>query len=492
MTVEQLIAQVRANKAAKLAERNTHSQALAELRGQDAPDQAVIDQHRAAKAALDAEIDVLEARAAELEAEKAQDDAVARVQADVAGNTHQGGNGADMKRDNRLGSGSEIRVGQEPRTYTRAANKGGTGVSFFADSYRSQFKGDQNATQRLQRHAAEVEVHNEMSERATSTGSFAGLVIPQYLPEMAAAVLRNGRPVANIVSRHQIPDQGMNLVIQRGTTGASAAVQTAENTAVSNTDEVWADLTIPVRTISGQQDVSRQALERGYGMDDLIYMDLAKAYAAALDVQVISGSGASGQCLGILNTAGINAATAFGAVPTSTNFNLKIAGANAAIYSQGMGLGPDVLVMHPRRWGWLSGLVDTTGRPIVTANVVANFNAVATGSIAGEGMADSGTPFVGVHNSGLPILLDNNMPTTVGTNSEDVVLSLDSDELHLWEDGDGMPRQLSFEQTTGGSLTTKLVVYSYVAFTAGRYPGAVAKIGGLDTTATYGLVTPTF
>jgi hypothetical protein len=284
----------------------------------------------------------------------------------------------------------------------------------------------------------------------------------------------------------------MNLVIQRGTTGASAAVQTAENTAVSNTDEVWADLTIPVRTISGQQDVSRQSLERGYAIDELIYMDLAKAYSAALDTQIINGTGASGQVLGILNTAGIGAATAFGAAPTATNFSLKVAGANASVYSGGMGLGPELLVMHPRRWGWLSGLVDTTGRPIVTANTLGNFNALATGSVGGEEFSNNATPFVGVHSSGLPVLLDLNIPTNVGTNNEDVILSVDADELHLWEDGDGLPRQLSFEQTTGGSLTTKLVVYSYVAFTAGRYPGAVAKIGGLDSTATFGLVAPTF
>lgn len=486
MTVEQLIARVREQKASKLAERNTHSAALAELRGADAPDEAKITEHRNAKAALDLEIDALEARAAELEAEKAQDDAVAR-----AGDVPAPMNPA-VTRDRRMGSGDEVRLGQEPRTYTAHTNASEQ-RSFFADAYRSQFKNDRNATERLERHAKEVEVHGEMSERATTTGSFAGLVIPQYLPEMAAPVLRNGRPTANIVARHQIPDQGMNLVIQRGTTGATAAVQTAENTAVSNTDEVWADLTIPVRTISGQQDVSRQSLERGYGMDDLIYTDLAKAYAAALDVQVISGSGSSGQCLGILNTGGINAATLFGAAPTAASFGSKVAGQNAAIFGAGMGLGPDVMVMHPRRWGWLTSLSDTTGRPIVTANVIQNFNALAVGSIVGDNVADSATPFVGYHNSGLPVLLDNNLPTNVGTESEDIVLILDSDELHLWEDGDGMPRQLSFEQTTGGSLTTKLLVYSYVAFTAGRYPQAVGKIGGLDTGgATFGLVAPVF
>ncbi len=100
---------------------------------------------------------------------------------------------------------------------------------------------------------------------------------------------------------------------------------------------------------------------------------------------------------------------------------------------------------------------------------------------------------MGIHSSGLPVLTDLNVPTAVGaaTGGEDLVFASDTTEYHLWEEGDGRPTELKFEQTTGGSLTTKLVVYSYAAFTAGRYPGATGKIGGLDTT-TNGQVAPAF
>ena len=66
------------------------------------------------------------------------------------------------------------------------------------------------------------------------------------------------------------------------------------------------------------------------------------------------------------------------------------------------------------------------------------------------------------------------------------------EDLLLWEDGDGMPRELRFEQTLGNQLTTKLVVYGYAAFTAGRYPTAVGVVGGNAGTAGFGLVAPTF
>jgi hypothetical protein len=67
------------------------------------------------------------------------------------------------------------------------------------------------------------------------------------------------------------------------------------------------------------------------------------------------------------------------------------------------------------------------------------------------------------------------------------------DPMHalLWEDGDGMPKQLRFEQTLGNQLTVKLVVYGYAAFTAGRYPGAFGKTGGLDVTGG-GQIAPAF
>lgn len=438
-------------------------------------DQARFDELRSLKAAATGSIDQLSAKLEELRREQGDDERMTRA-------AEQRTPGAEPI--------SPAVITNEARTYTSETAMGGR--SFFADAFRSEKRGDSNARARLERHAREVEVHKEISQRAAETGGFAGLIVPQYLIQWAAPKLRAGRGVANVVTRLPLPAEGMNLVITKGTTGASVDVQQTENSDVSNTDEEWTDLTIPVRTIAGQQDVSRQVLERGTGNDQLIYLDLARAYGARLGTQVINGSGSAGQVKGILNTAGIGAATAFGAPVSSANLTKKIAGANASVYGAGEGIAPDVLVMAPRRWGWLSGEVDGQGRPLVTVNTVANVNAVAVGSATGEAFADAPVRYAGTHSSGLPVLIDNNIPTAVGTNSEDVILSLDSDELLLWEEGDGLPRQLMFEQTAGGSLTTKLVVYGYVAFTAERYPEAAAKIGGLDTVAGDGLIQPTF
>lgn len=400
-------------------------------------------------------------------------------------------------REQRVGYEKQGRVTSEPRTYdARSAQEG---RSFFADVYRAQGRNDYSASDRLRRHMVEVEREGELTARALATGGAAGLVVPQYLVDLNAPALRAGRPFANITNKHQLPAEGMSFVIPRGTTGAAVAAQASENVAVQNTDEVWANLTVPVVTVAGQQQVSRQLLDRGTpGMDAIIYGDLARAYHAELDRQTIAGTGTGGTMLGLQNTAGIGAATAFGAAPTVTNFNLKVAGQQTAVASAGAGIQARVILMHPRRWGWLLGQVDSTGRPVVFANNVSNFNAAAVitepGAYSGDkaGVDPLQSFFVGTHSSGLPVVTDLNVPSTVGTNSEDLVFVADNQEAHLWEDGDGMPRELRFEQTLGNQLTTTLVVAGYAAFTAGRYPAAVGKLGGLDSTATFGLVAPSF
>lgn len=497
MTLEQIREAVRAELRTRLEARRGAQDALTALRADTTATAEAITTAVAARNQLDEQITALSAREAELTDEIEREAATSTLLARIA--PAAGATAVPEQRGLRSATAAGDGVQREARTYSPTTNAR-DGVSFFADAYRSQFAMDRAAGERLNRHADEVRIDQpEQFERAVTTSSFAGLVVPQYLTDLVAPVLRFGRPLANASQRHQLPDRGMSLIIPRGTTGSTTAVQANQNTAVSNTDIVNADLTVPVVTVAGQQDVARQALERGTMIDAFVYGDLARAHAANVDNQIINGTGAAGQVLGIVNTAGIGAATAFGAAPSITNVGLKVAGQITAVTSAGAGIWAKCLVMHPRRWGWYLGQVDSTGRPVVTANSVANFNAVATVTQPGQISADAGGTdgingyqFVGMHSSGLPVLTDLNVPITVGTNVEDLIFASDLFEYHLWEEGTGAPTELKFEQTTGGSLTTKLVVYSYIAFTAGRYPAATGKVGGLDTVATQGLVAPSF
>jgi hypothetical protein len=144
-------------------------------------------------------------------------------------------------------------------------------------------------------------------------------------------------------------------------------------------------------------------------------------------------------------------------------------------------------------------LVDSTGRPLIEPIGAGPFNATGINAApgkAGNDLGDSDDPINGSttvgYLQGLPVVSTPAMPTTVGTNSEDLVLVIDTAQALLFEDGDGAPSFLKFEQTLGNQLTTTLVSYGYIAFSAGRVPAAMGKIGGLDATATWGQVAPTY
>lgn len=471
MTLAQRIKQLQEQLRAKKAAHDAKADHLESLRSADEPDQTAINTINTERSALAAECETIGAEIAELRKEAERDEALERLAATAL-------DGSEERNER-----PAARITSEARTYT--AETSGQGVSFFADSYRAQAHGDLKARQRLERHMVEVEREGELTARAQTTGGSSALVIPQYLVDQAALVARAGRPVANAINSLPLPESGMSIVIPRGTTGATVASQATENTAVQSTDEVWANLTVPVVTVAGQQDVSRQLVERGsVGIDQIIYTDLAAAYAAELDRQVINGSGASNQMLGILQTAGTNQAAAFTAAATAQTFWSRFAGAKAAIAANRFAAS-NLTFMHPDRWGWLEQLVDSQNRPLVVPHVGGPMNTYGVYEKPEYGTV------VGTLST-LPVITDANVPTDVGTGPEDIVGVVRKEDLLLWEDGDGMPRELRFDQTLGNQLTVKLVVYGYAAFTAGRYPAAVSKIGGNAGAAGFGLIAPTF
>ena len=162
-------------------------------------------------------------------------------------------------------------VTNEPLTYAEENRS----KSFFQDMYNSQFNGDIDASDRIRRHREEMAVEH----RDGTTASYAGLVVPQYLTQLAAELSRAGRPFADQCTSLPLPDSGMSINISRVTTGSSAAAQASENAAVSETDIDDTLLSVDVRTIAAGQQVSRQAVERGTGIDALIAADMMGAMA---------------------------------------------------------------------------------------------------------------------------------------------------------------------------------------------------------------------
>lgn len=361
-------------------------------------------------------------------------------------------------------------VTREARTYS-ADN---ADVSFVKDAFTAKFSNDYAAQERLARHSREEEVER----RAVGTGNFSGLVIPQYLVDLAAPLARAGRPTADFATNKMaLPAAGMTLNISRMTTGTSTAVQAAQNDAISNTNADDTLLTVDVRTIAGQQDISKQAIERGTGIDTFIVADLIRGWHTTLDNQILNGTGASGQMLGLNDTPGVTAITYNDGSPTVAALYPKLADAYQSVQTASF-MNPTHWVMHPRRLAFLLAAVDSTGRPLVVPTLNGPFNSIATGS----GQAYYGNS--GYSMMGLPIVADANVRTDFD-GDQDRIYCVTAPEFHLWEQA-GSPFALNFDATGAGSLTIKSVVYGYAAVTAGRYPGAFSYVAGT------GLEAPTF
>lgn len=349
-------------------------------------------------------------------------------------------------------------VKAEPRVYSQDSKH-----SFVRDAYAAHFNGDFEARERLSRHMAEERVER----RDVTSANFSGLVVPQYLTDLAAPFARAGRPLADASRKHPLPASGLTLNISRVTTGSSVAAQT-EGAAVSETNMDDTLLTIDVKTYAGQQNVSRQALERGTGVDALVMADLVSAYHTTLDAAVVNevkvGNG--------------NTVTYTDASPTVGELYPKLLDAVQKIQTNFFA-GPNIIVMHPRRLAWILAALDSTNRPLAVPTLNGPFNSVATGS-SSVVYGNSGYSI-----AGLPVLTDANVPTDLN-GDQDAIYIGNTQELHLWEEGDGSPMMLRFEQPKGAELDVQMIVYGYSAVTVRRYPKSWAEIIGT------GLAAPTF
>lgn len=361
-------------------------------------------------------------------------------------------------------------VTRESRTYSERSDS-----SFFKDAYNAQFKSDFTAQDRLARHMREEEIER----RDVGTAQFEGLVIPQYLIDLAAPLARAGRPFADFATNKMtLPPSGMTLNISRMTTGSSTAVQVTQNDAVSETDVDDTLLTVNVRTIAGQQDLSRQAIERGTGIDVFVAADLIKSWHTTLDSQILNGAGTAGTIKG-LRASGGNAITFTSTAPTVGLLYPKLADAIQQIQTNSF-TNPTHFIMHPRRLAFLLAAVDSTNRPLVVPAANGPMNA------AGVGAGSSSYGNSGYQMMGLPIITDANVGTTYGTTTnQDEIYVVNAGESHLWEQP-GSPFTLRYDATGAGNLTIKTVVYGYAAYTAERYPLAASIISGS------GLAAPTF
>jgi len=372
---------------------------------------------------------------------------------------------------------ASVSVGREERTYHRGNDP--TGKMFLNDIVKQYTTNDVRAAGRLQQHMREEMVDRaqqgqELRAGEVGTGAFSGLVVPQYLVDMVAPHVANLRPFADICNKHPLPASGMSLNISRITTASKVELQTSENAAQA-TPTAMDDtlLTINVQTALGQQTISRQAIERGYGIEDVVMQDLFRQHATLLDSTMLNAA-----THGLTNVA--NNVSGVATVADLAHIYPAILGAASQSETATLGMAhPTYAIMHPRRWFWLQSLL-TTQWPAFTQPGV---------DPRAEGTNTAAPYNTGVHGvlpSGLKVVTDANILTNGGTaTNQDEIYVVPDVECHLWED-QGNPVYIRAEQPAAASLGVLLVVYSYFAFTYERYTNATQKVTGLGLAAPSG------
>ena len=146
---------------------------------------------------LKARADALDERITELRAIQVQNLEAAKLRAEVA---------ATDEPESRAAAGI-VNVTSDPLTYSEHRSH-----SFFTDMYHAQTYGDRDAQARLERHREEMAVEH----RDGSTANYAGLVVPQYLTQLAAELLVRAA-VRRPVQPRSLPADGLTVNISRTT-----------------------------------------------------------------------------------------------------------------------------------------------------------------------------------------------------------------------------------------------------------------------------------
>ncbi len=353
---------------------------------------------------------------------------------------------------------------REPSTYSKDAAEYAQ-RSYFADLIKAGTPGqDPNgeSAERLRRHAQDVSTLTEYRAINATQGTGGYAVPPAWLMDQYIALARAGRPTADAVTNQQLPAGTNSLNIPKLLTGTTTAIQAVQNTAVSETNLTDTSVQANVVTIAGQQNLSIQLLDQSpIAFDEIVFRDLIADHATKVDLQVLYGSGSNGQVQGLDGQSGITTIPAGGA--TISYVYAAIANAIQSVYTTRFAA-PTAVIMHPRRWGWLLSLLDTHDRPLFLPYANGPVNVAGVLSRV-DAQAMVGT----VH--GLPVIVDPSISTNGG---QDYIYVARTTDLILWESG---IRTRVLPETNASTLTVLLQAFSYLAFTAGRYPASVAKVG---------------
>jgi HK97 family phage major capsid protein len=267
----------------------------------------------------------------------------------------------------------------------------------------------------------------------TDVADVAGLVPTRQLQEVVNPKTTGVRPAIDAISSGALPDAGMKFQIPRVKTAPTVAI-VAEGAAFSDTQVEIEYLDVDVKKYAGMQQFSVEVLDRtspAFFAELIALMNDAYAKATNTAVSIAIDAG------GTLDTTTIT-------LPfDGEKISAFIARAGESIYTNTFKFATAVLV-SPKQWSNITGLVDSQKRPI--------FNAAAPQNAGGNLSVDSlrGTLL------GLPLYVDY---TLVGDGDGTIqVVNRDS---YTWYES---PRlQLRAEKVGTGKIEVGIYGYGAIA-----------------------------
>lgn len=196
----------------------------------------------------------------------------------------------------------------------------------------------------------------------------AAVVATQLLPERFIEFL-DSELVIRQLGATVLPGLVGDVEIPRQSAGAVATWIATEGGDGPNNELGTDVVALSPNTVSNRQLVTRRMLMQSTpAIEDLVRRDNARAVAKAIDLAAIDGSGAAGEPLGILNTAGVGAVTIAGAptFPLMVEFQTDLNAADAPMNGRSFLFEPVVageLRTTPKLAATSSGfLMDDEGR----------------------------------------------------------------------------------------------------------------------------------
>ena len=363
---------------------------------------------------------------------------------------------------------SDVTVTNEPLTYEPDSPH-----SFFGDLARSKFSRDVQSEERLERHRLEV-----AAERRTMTTTTAGdLAMPMYMIDKFKTTARASRPLADLLNPMPLPRGTKSINIPRTIQTGIANTETAtmvDAAAVNETDPTTATNSSNVVTIAGQLVVSQQLMDQGGapGTDVIMSTELIRDYDAALEQQLLAGSGTGGQLVGLSQYTlpsghAIDGSSAtFASSTTGVQLLWPMLGKAMAAIGNDRGRLPEVWLMAPRRWAVIAASLDNQNRPLASPG---------TGSYHMEKISpDAGHQGAFGPLLNIPVYCDGAIPASAAA---DTIYCLRPEDMYLFESEPTV--SLNFDTSTSSTLGVRVVFHASVAFVGNLYTTSVAKITGL-------------